>query len=57
MDICVRPDPALSSRATAANGQTVFPGAEWKSDKPETQSMSSEGLEKVGAWLKANGAA
>ena len=41
--------------ATAAKGQTVFPGAEWQVDKPEAQSMSSEGLEKVGAWLKANG--
>ena len=41
--------------ATAASGQTVFPGKEWQVDKPEAQSMSSEGLEKVGAWLKANG--
>ena len=41
--------------ATTANGQTAFPGADWQVDKPEAQSMSSEGLEKVGAWLKANG--
>ena len=39
----------------AASGQTVFPGKQWQVDKPEAQSMSSEGLEKVGAWLKANG--
>jgi CubicO group peptidase (beta-lactamase class C family) len=41
--------------ATTVSGQTVFPGKEWQVDKPEAQSMSSEGLAKVGAWLKANG--
>ena len=37
------------------SGQTVFPTDAWQVAKPETQSMSAEGLEKVGAWLKANG--
>ncbi len=38
-----------------AAAQTVFPGADWEVAQPETQSMSSAGLEKVGAWLKDHG--
>jgi CubicO group peptidase (beta-lactamase class C family)/glucose/arabinose dehydrogenase len=38
-----------------ARGQTVFPGDDWQVDSPEAQSMSSEGIAKVGEWLKANG--
>ncbi|MBI3838640.1 MAG: PQQ-dependent sugar dehydrogenase [Planctomycetia bacterium] len=35
--------------------QTVFPVPDWQVAKPETQQMSSEGLELVGKWLKENG--
>ncbi len=46
----------LCSVATLpAAAQTTFPGADWEVAKPETQSMSSAGLEKVGAWLKDHG--
>jgi CubicO group peptidase (beta-lactamase class C family) len=38
-----------------ANGQTVFPGDAWQVDSPEAQSMSSQAVAKVGAWLKDNG--
>lgn len=41
--------------AQFAQAQTVFPGAEWEVASPESQSMSPEGVAKVGAWLKANG--
>src|SRR4051794_16400880 len=41
--------------AVPVAAQTVFPGADWQVAKPETQSMSSATLEKVGAWLKENG--
>ncbi len=45
----------LIGAAAPAGGQTVFPAAEWQVAKPETQAMSSEGLEKVGGWLKEHG--
>jgi len=35
--------------------QTTFPAPEWQVVEPESQSMSSEGLKKVGEWLKAHG--
>jgi CubicO group peptidase (beta-lactamase class C family) len=38
-----------------AAAQTVFPGADWEVARPESQSMSAAGLEKVGQWLKENG--
>ena len=38
-----------------ARAQTVFPDKEWQESKPETQSMSSAGLDKVRDWLKDNG--
>jgi CubicO group peptidase (beta-lactamase class C family)/glucose/arabinose dehydrogenase len=41
--------------AVPVAAQTVFPGADWQVAKPETQSMSSAVLEKVGSWLKENG--
>jgi CubicO group peptidase (beta-lactamase class C family) len=37
------------------SAQTVFPAAAWQVDTPESQSMSAEGVAKVGEWLKANG--
>ena len=40
---------ASTVASTAASGQTVFPEADWQVAKPEAQSMSSEGLDKVGA--------
>jgi len=46
----------LSLAAAPAVAQTVFPGADWEVAKPEAQSMSAAGLEKVGAWLKDSGA-
>ncbi len=45
----------LLATATGAFAQTVFPAADWQVAKPETQSMSSDALAKVGAWLKDNG--
>jgi CubicO group peptidase (beta-lactamase class C family) len=45
----------LFGAASVAVAQTVFPAAEWQVVKPETQSMSSEALAKVGTWLKDNG--
>jgi CubicO group peptidase (beta-lactamase class C family)/glucose/arabinose dehydrogenase len=41
--------------ALPAFGQTVFPSDDWQVVKPESQSMSSDALAKVGEWLKANG--
>jgi quinoprotein glucose dehydrogenase len=41
--------------AVSARAQTVFPDKEWQVSKPETQSMSSAGLDKVRDWLKDNG--
>ncbi len=42
--------------AVPASAQTVFPAPNWQVAKPETQAMSSEGVEKVGQWLKDSGA-
>lgn len=39
----------------AALGQTVFPAADWQVSEPESQSMSAEGVAKIGQWLKDNG--
>jgi CubicO group peptidase (beta-lactamase class C family) len=43
------------SVACAVDAQTIFPVPDWQVAKPETQSMSAEGVAKVGAWLKENG--
>jgi len=41
--------------AHAAYGQTVFPAADWQVAEPESQSMTAEGVAKIGQWLKDNG--
>jgi CubicO group peptidase (beta-lactamase class C family) len=41
--------------AQASAAQTVFPADDWQVAKPETQSVSSEALAKVGAWLESHG--
>ncbi len=43
----------LAARPSA--GQTVFPAEDWQVDTPESQSLSSEVIDQVGEWLKANG--
>jgi CubicO group peptidase (beta-lactamase class C family) len=45
----------LLAAALPAGAQTVFPTADWQVAPPETQSMSSDTLTKVGQWLKDNG--
>ncbi len=45
----------LLATVAPLRGQTVFPDKEWQESKPETQSMSSAGLDKVRDWLKDNG--
>ena len=42
--------------APPARAQTAHPSPDWEVVKPETQSMSAEGIEKVGQWLKDSGA-
>ncbi len=39
-----------------ASGQTVFPSPDWLVAEPASQSMSADGLAKVGQWLKDSGA-
>jgi CubicO group peptidase (beta-lactamase class C family) len=46
----------LSTMARPSAAQTTFPTADWQVAKPEAQSMSAEGVEKVGQWLKDSGA-
>jgi CubicO group peptidase (beta-lactamase class C family)/glucose/arabinose dehydrogenase len=41
--------------AMPAAAQTVFPAADWKVDQPDAQSLSAEGIAKVGKWLEENG--
>jgi CubicO group peptidase (beta-lactamase class C family) len=45
----------LSVSSVPAGAQTVFPTADWQVVPPETQSMFSDALAKVGQWLKDNG--
>ncbi len=45
----------LALAPLAASAQTAFPEADWQVDQPENQSMSAEGVAKIGAWLKDNG--
>ena len=45
----------LLRAALPAGAQTVFPGDHWQVDKPEMQSLSAEGIAKVGTWFKENG--
>ena len=42
--------------AVPAGAQTVFPSPDWVVAKPESQSMSAEGVAKIGQWLKESGA-
>src|SRR5205814_1544261 len=44
------------STIAAAGDKTAWPTPDWQVDKPESQHMSSAGLEKVRDWLKDSGA-
>src|SRR5262245_25055295 len=45
----------LCALASSSSAQTIFPDADWKVATPDSQSMSADALDKVGAWLKENG--
>ncbi|MEX0978924.1 MAG: PQQ-dependent sugar dehydrogenase [Pirellulales bacterium] len=47
--------PLLLWTAMPAAAQTVFPAADWTVGRPEAQSLSAEGIAKVGKWLEENG--
>jgi CubicO group peptidase (beta-lactamase class C family) len=45
----------LSWTAIPLAAQSVFPATDWTVDQPEAQSLSAEGIAKVGKWLEENG--
>ncbi|MBI4903013.1 MAG: serine hydrolase [Acidobacteria bacterium] len=44
----------VAAAAVPANGQTVFPGADWQEVSPDSQGVDSAKLKAAVAWLDAN---